>query len=122
MFPEYWSDFLAHNALVERSATVPKTSDLSGLGADLQFFSEVEALEESEDFYPGIAVAPDGYIPVASCLKGSGDPYFINKHDGVNGSLYRIYHDAVAVMPYKKEEAIAIVLENYESALEFLDV
>ena len=121
MFPEYWSNFLAQNALVGRSATVPKTSDLSGLGADLQFFSEAEAIEESEEFYPGIAVAPDGFIPVASCLKGSGDPYFINKHDGVNGVLYRIYHDVVAVMPYKKEEAIAIVLKKYESVLAFLD-
>ncbi|WP_051188827.1 hypothetical protein [[Leptolyngbya] sp. PCC 7376] len=102
MFPRYWSDFLAQHYLTGKSATIPKSKDLSGLGAELQFFNENEAIEESEEFYPGIAVAPDGFIPVAICLIGSGDPYFINRNDGINGALYRVYHDVVAVMPYSK--------------------
>ena len=120
MFPEYWSDFLAQNALVRRSATVPKTLDLAGFGADLQFFDEEEAIEESKEFYPGIDLISYGYIPVAFCLKG-GDIYWINKNDGVNGSLYRMYYDAVAPMPSKQREAIAIVLNHYQEILEFLD-
>ena len=48
---------------------------------------------ESLECYPGRAILPMGYICVASCSAGSGDPYFITIEDGDDPPLYRIYHD-----------------------------
>jgi hypothetical protein len=50
-------------------------------------------LSESAECYPGLAILPAGYVNVASCSMGSGDPYFINVHEGVDPPLYRVYHD-----------------------------
>jgi hypothetical protein len=32
---------------------------------------------ESFDFYPGISALRLGYLAIGSCLRGSGDPYFV---------------------------------------------
>jgi hypothetical protein len=48
---------------------------------------------ESSVWYPGLAILPAGYVNVASCSMGSGDPFFINAHDSVDPPLYRVYHD-----------------------------
>ena len=50
-------------------------------------------LSESRDCYPGLAILPAGYVNVASCGLGTGNPYFISVHEGVDPPLYRIYHD-----------------------------
>jgi len=47
-------------------------------------------------------------------LDRSGDYYYINVNDGPGGPLYRIYHDAISERGYKREEAVALVLNNYE--------
>ena len=66
-------------------------------------------------------MAPDGYVPVASCLIGTGDYYYINVNDGPGGPLYRIYHEAVGEHGYKANEAVAVVLSNYERLLEYIE-
>ncbi|MBM2813076.1 MAG: hypothetical protein HW416_3835 [Chloroflexi bacterium] len=48
---------------------------------------------ESLECYPGCAILPRGYVNVASCLEGSGDPYFICLTQGEDPPLYRVYHD-----------------------------
>ncbi len=72
------------------------------------------------NFWPGLGVSKDGYVPVASCLIGSGDYYYINANDGRNGPLYRVYHDAVGSDGYKAEEAVAMVLDHYEHLLQYV--
>lgn len=121
MYPSYWDQFIRDNSLVGRHFEVPKHADASGLGARLQILTPSQSREEAEQAYPGIAVAPDGYVPVAHCLGGSGNPYFINGRDGEGGPLYRIYHDAVAVEPYDPAEAVAVVLADYRHILRHLD-
>ncbi len=47
--------------------------------------------QEATDFYPGIAAAKHGYVPIGSDLTGGGDPYFYRVADG---AIVRIRHDA----------------------------
>lgn len=125
MVPEYWKNFIVSNLLVGKCCEIPEKSDLSELdGGDLKIFSEANVVEEANEFYPGLIVKKDGFIPVASCLQGSGDPYFINVNDGANGCLYRIYHDAEMIDDdnYNLDDAVNIVLNNYTDLLKFVSV
>ena len=100
---------------------IGETDDESGVGADLELLTSEQALDEATNCWPGIGVASDGYIPVASCSTGSGDYYYVNVNDGPSGPLYRIYHDAVSERGYKADEAVALVLRNYERLLEYVE-
>ena len=121
MLPQYWIDFLNANDLRGKDCCLSESEDESGEGGDLRIFTEEKSLNEATNFWPGIAVVPDGYIPVACCLIGSGDPYFINASDGPSGRLYRVYHDAVSEAGYKPERAIVVVLQNYELLLKYVE-
>jgi len=124
VIPQYWLDFLHSNSLSKKSATIPEKADLSELnGGSLSFFSEERVIEEATDYYPGLAVSKFGYVPVASCALGSGDPYFINSNDGTGGPLYRIYHDAgwKDEDTYDTDEAVNIVLNSYTEVLQYVE-
>lgn len=114
MIPDYWKDFIESNGIIHAEVEIPKSRDLSKVGAEFQIMSAEDSEDESKNFYPGLVVRKDGYIPVGSCSIGSGDPYFINEKDGKNGALYRIYHDSVFDENCDKEKAIELVLKNYE--------
>jgi len=120
MIPEYWIKFLDDNYLRGVECEIPEDEDLSQLdGGCLEVFSEKSILDEANDYYPGLVVKNDGYIPVAGCSHGSGDPYFINIKDGPYGPLYRIYHDEVHDENYDRNRAIEVVLTSYKSLLQF---
>jgi len=121
MIPDYWTQFVDTHILISKNASIPDENDKSGVGADLKIMTAAECLDEAKNYWPGIGVSGDGYVPVAMCLIGSGDPYFINSNDGKGGPLYRIYHDSVGENGYAVEDAIAIVLENYEQVLEYVE-
>jgi hypothetical protein len=121
MLPNYWVEFISNNALTGATAEVPPPRDQSGLGAEIAFLIEAQSTDEATNFWPGLAVAGDGYVPVGSCLSGSGDYYYIRTNDGVAGALYRVYHDAVSQHGYDSEEAIAVVLGSYEELLDYVD-
>jgi len=121
MLPQYWIDFLDANNLRGKDCRFGENIDESGVGAELFIFTEDQSADEAANFWPGIAVLPDGYIPVAGCITGSGDPYFIRASEGPNGRLYRVYHDAVSEEGYKAEDAITVVLQNYELLLEHVE-
>ncbi|MDC5806206.1 hypothetical protein OPW36_13040 [Vibrio europaeus] len=110
--PDYWLDFISKNNLSNKSFEIPDDFDLSGLGADFKVFARSEIDDETSNYYPGINVVKSGYIAVACCLCGSGDPYFINVNDGENGKLYRVYHD---------DNSIDIVVNNYKDILKFAE-
>ena len=122
MLPSYWIEFLDSHDLRGKTCSLSNADDASGIGVDLAVFSEEESLDEATNFYPGIVVAVDGYVPVARCLSGSGDPYFIKTSEGSGGRLYRVYHDAVDPDGYKAEDAVAIVLPNYEKLLQHIEL
>ena len=119
--PQYWINFLIESNLQDQSFEIPAQNDLSQLGAMFKLLDEKEIECEMDDYHPGIIVKDDGFIPVASCLKGSGDPYFINVNDGPGGALYRIYHDVVHNHTYDQEEAVDVVITSYSQLKSFLE-
>jgi hypothetical protein len=121
MFPSYWKDFTSAHQLIGASACLEEADDLSGVGADLQFLTEAQSNEELTEFWPGIGVAQDGYVPVAWCSVGSGDYYYVNRNDGPSGALYRIYHDSVGPDGYDPDVAVATVLKSYALILNHLE-
>ena len=118
MIPEYWEEFIRANQISEKDFEIDEESDLSGLGADLRIMTAEQSEDEAKNFYPGIKKKKKHYLPVAMCMIGSGDYYYINSKDGKSGALYRIYHDSV-----KDEEigenGIEKVLDNYEKLLAY---
>jgi hypothetical protein len=48
---------------------------------------------ESVECYPGFAILDRGFISIASCTHGSGDPYFISVDEGDDPPVYQVYHD-----------------------------
>ncbi len=88
----------------------------------MDIMSENMSKDEAENAYPGLIVIKDGYVPIGSCLLGSGDPYFINKNDGENGPIYRIYHDSVFDDGYDKNQAIEKVVDNYTKIIKYMQV
>jgi hypothetical protein len=117
MMPQYWRDFVEANRILQKSFHLTESDDESGVGADLTILTAEDSLDEATRYWPGIGVAPDGYVPVASCDGGSGDWFYINSNDGINGPLYRIYHDSVSEKGYEASDAIVVVLQNYEKLL-----
>jgi hypothetical protein len=117
MFPHYWTEFVKSHELVDKSASLTEDEDMSGVGAEVEFLTEDQSNDELENCWPGIGVAKDGFVPIASCKIGTGDYYYINSNDGSNGPLYRIYHDAVGTDGYDPDAALDIVLKHYESIL-----
>jgi hypothetical protein len=82
--------------LIGCNFVLPDLHDASGLGVDMIWMPPLDIVEESTKFYPGIAAKKYGYLPVGSCLIGSGDPYFMecNKTNNIV-NLIRIPHTAV---------------------------
>lgn len=78
---------------------VPQELDQSGLGVELKFLTSEQATDETTNFRQGIGVAKYGY--------GEASP------------LYRIYHDSVDENGYNPDDAIAVVLQNYEELLRY---
>jgi hypothetical protein len=121
MFRDFWVRFVSDNGLVGATVEVPEEHDQSGLGVELKFLTSEQSIDEATNFWPGLAVAKDGYIPVGSCLCGSGDYYYIRAAEGATGPLYRIYHDAVDEDGYDPDKAIALVLRKYEELLAYVE-
>lgn len=68
---------------------------------------------ESLEAYPGLAILERGFINVALCAHGSGDPYFIPTDKGDNPPLYQVYHD----VSDKPDEIIAEGLQLISASL-----
>ncbi|WP_435248880.1 hypothetical protein ACMAZD_05785 [Vibrio sp. nBUS_14] len=77
--------------------SLDEEDDESEFGADLKWFTVRQMLEEALEVYPGKGVLKLGYLPVASCLTGSGDPYFLKVlNDNDDPPLVRIPHEFVS--------------------------
>jgi hypothetical protein len=51
-----------------------------------------DIFDESTKYEPGISVLEDGFVFLASCSHGSGDPIYV-KLSSKQQSVFRIYHD-----------------------------
>ena len=120
MWPAHFRAFVERHNLTGVEVEIPETSDLSEIGASIGVFDEAQAIDEADNFYPGLVVKEDGFIPIGQDLTGGGDPYFINANDKAPGPLYRIYHDSVADRDYDRDDAVYKILESYELLVKFL--
>ena len=119
MWPDEYRQFVEKHSLIGVELEVPEGDGVPGSGASMRLYNEDEAKQESEEFYPGLVVRADGFVPIGEDLQGSGDPYFINVNDKQPGPVYRIYHDSVADSGYDREKAVEIVLKSYRQLLDF---
>jgi len=68
--------------------------DASFYGVEwLNWCGAAGVISESVNCYPGCAILSAGFINVASCSGGSGNPYFISVNEGDDPPLYRVLHD-----------------------------
>ncbi|WP_019636535.1 SMI1/KNR4 family protein [Paenibacillus fonticola] len=56
-----------------------------------------DILDESLRYQPGIHVLKEGYLFVANCSHGSGDPIFIKFEEEGKYGVYRIFHDDISI-------------------------
>lgn len=120
MWPSHYRDFVERHQLPGAEVELSEEADLSEIGATIGLYNEAQAIDEADNFYPGLVVKVDGFVPIGQDMTGGGDPYFINLNDSAPGPLYRIYHDSVHDRAYDRGDAIAKVLESYEDMLHFL--
>lgn len=121
MWPSEYRQFCESHALAGKTVEISDGDDLSGVGASIELYNEAGATSEANDFYPGLVVKADGYVPIGGCVVGTGDPYFIRIQDQQPGPVYRIYHDSVHDKNYDPGQAIVRVLDSYENLLKYLE-
>lgn len=121
MFPNYWKNFISENSLVNQEIEFPWPEE-DDLNCIIEIFSESDAITESNEYWPGIGVAKDGFIPVGHCGIGTGDPFFINENDGMNGPLYKIDHERVSSLGYNRNEAVLVMLASYSELTKYADI
>lgn len=105
LVPDWLRSLLTNFPLSGSCFEIDEDDDLSEMGADIKWFSPEQMLDESLNVYPGKAVLKIGYLPIGSCLAGSGDPYFIKLSDGSDDpSLVRVPHECASDEDYPEEE------------------
>lgn len=77
---------------------------------------------ESLEAYPGLAILQHGYLNVASCAHGSGDPYFIPTNAGDDPPLYRVYHDVSADPDQILERGLHLICDSISTFFEAAQV
>ena len=87
-----YQDLLKTVNIIGASFELSEISDQSGMGVDMEWMAPADQIDEAFNFYPGLLVVEKGFIPVGSCLKGSGDPYFLRVEDK-QWMIYRVLHD-----------------------------
>lgn len=114
LVPSWLISVLQRFQLVGVCLSLTEDEDESELGVDLKWFGPSEIIEEALSVYPGKAVVGLGYLPVAACLTGSGDPYFLKmKNSNIEDPpLVRIPHDLVSDDGTYPESEIEIVCES----------
>ena len=71
--PAWLIDALQQFPLAETVFDLTKDQDLSGLGVCMGWLDPAGILSEAFDLFPGILAVRVGYLPIGSCLFGSGD-------------------------------------------------
>lgn len=67
---------------------------------------------EMIEAYPGIAIYKHGYLNVATCSHGSGDPYFININEDDNPRVLQVFHDVSDNYELIIAEGIDVITES----------
>lgn len=104
--PAWFLKLLQHYPLAGVSFSLDDSDDESELGVELKWFHIDQIVEEALNVYPGKVILSLGYIPIATCLSGSGDPYFLNMKNSYTEDppIVRIPHDLATNNSYPESE------------------
>lgn len=73
-------------------------------------------IQSELDAIPGCVAVASGWLPVAACGLGTGDPYFLKCSTSDDPALWQIYHDStdlVTTCPGKAMRQIAARLSEF---------
>ena len=122
LVPSWLLSLLKRFPLAGVCFSLDEEDDESELGTDLKWFTVSQMLEEALAVYPGKVVLKLGYLPIASCLAGSGDPYFLKLlNDNDDPPLVRIPHDLASDDDYPENE-IEMVCESLSDFFKLADI
>ena len=93
VFPDILIDILRRYNIIDHQFSLTEEQDLSGFGVEMQWLTPKSQIEEAYDYYPGILAIKEKYLPIGSCLLGSGDPYFLKMEED-KWHIVRIPHDS----------------------------
>lgn len=124
LVPEWYTEMMSLWALGRCVLDVvdDETSSLYWLTLD-------QTIEEAFDFFPGGWVREHGYVPVAGCAMGGGDPYFMHLTGGQetvlagidvdtsNPPILQIYHNKVDETGALADGAYRIVADSFSELL-----
>ena len=115
VLPDWFIKLITENKLIGSYLYLNEKNDNSDMGVSLKWKTTVDMVDELYEFYPGVAVIGMGYLPVGSCLEGSGDPYFVKLTEDVNEAKFvRIRHDLVEDDDTYLEDEMEIVAPNIQ--------
>ncbi len=100
-----WISILQTFPLIESSIEIDEDHDLSGYGVSLLIFDGNQIIDEAYNAYPGIAAIKVGFLPIAACESGSGNPYFLKEN-----SIFRILHDGITDQDELSDDATELVM------------
>jgi len=96
LMPDWYLELLKTFPIVGSDFVLLRLMGGRQVHLSLEWMSPEVMIREAREAIPGRIVIKYGYIPVASCLNGSGDPYYIRPSDGDDPPLVEIFHDAVS--------------------------
>ena len=110
--PEYWTRFITSNTLMGKYFEIGETDDESGAGADLKLLTPEQTIDEATNCWPGIwrgagRVCPCGIVS--------------HWHRRLLLHLCIGYITKQSASTDKPNEAVAVVLSNYERLLEYVE-
>jgi hypothetical protein len=117
-FPAPLAKIMTSVPLVGVELSLDEEADASGMGAEIQWMTPAEMVDEATNAYPGIEAVRMGLIPVGTCLEGTGDPYFYRTSDG---AIVRVPHEAAAGGGLD-EGRIELVARSVERLVEAADI
>jgi hypothetical protein len=119
LLPDVLLDILSNYNIIHQAFSVSEEVDRSGLGVEMEWLTPSNQIEEAYKYYPGILILSEGYLPIGSCLLGSGDPYFLKLVDQKN-IVFRAPHDAVFEGGYDYD-SIELICELHQLFSNFIE-
>jgi hypothetical protein len=117
-FPDWLGSLMKSYPLIGVQFTLSEEEDLSGLGGDLKWLAPDAIVEEATELEPGKTLGK-GFLPVAECMFGSGDPYFLDLRsvEMDDPAFVRAPHEAAAGGTYDLEnlEVVSSSLSEFFS-------
>jgi hypothetical protein len=96
LIPDWLTGILKEHRITGSVFVLSEDDDESRLGVEMQWLTPEQIIDEGLNAYPGIVALRRGYLPVGSCLIGSGDPYFLNMSVPEDPPVVRIPHEAAS--------------------------